>query len=134
MEYQAKVSSKGQITIPKPVRDALYIDEKDTMLFIIHDDKEVRLIKASDQFPCKCRKQDCIVCLNTKKVDMSIPFFDHVAQVKKIYEYQLQVEFKSPTDFSVSCQERKLTPYETEILTKWVQQSINRKEWFHDSL
>ncbi len=35
----ATVTAKGQVTIPKGVRDALRINEKDRLLFIVQDDR-----------------------------------------------------------------------------------------------
>lgn len=37
MDVQAKVTSKGQITIPKVVREALGLTEGDTLLFRVED-------------------------------------------------------------------------------------------------
>jgi antitoxin PrlF len=37
MDVRATVSSKGQITIPKPVRDALGLDEGDHVVFRVLD-------------------------------------------------------------------------------------------------
>lgn len=37
----AKVSSKGQITIPKPIRDALGIQKQDKVLFLLEDDRAI---------------------------------------------------------------------------------------------
>lgn len=37
MEVSAKLSSKGQITLPRAVRDALGVKEGDTVLFRVHD-------------------------------------------------------------------------------------------------
>ena len=37
------VSSKGQVTIPKEVRDALRIDTGDRVLFVVRDDGVVEL-------------------------------------------------------------------------------------------
>ncbi|MCC6944108.1 MAG: AbrB/MazE/SpoVT family DNA-binding domain-containing protein [Thermomicrobiales bacterium] len=35
--YYAKVTSKGQITVPKPIRDSLAIDSGDSVLFTVED-------------------------------------------------------------------------------------------------
>lgn len=42
MEREAKVTSKGQVTIPKAVREALGIKEGDSLLFEVEGD-EVRV-------------------------------------------------------------------------------------------
>ncbi len=47
MDVAAKVTSKGQITIPKPVRDALGIAEGDRVVFRI-DDKRAVLARVPD--------------------------------------------------------------------------------------
>jgi len=39
----AKLTSKGQVTIPKEVRDELQIDTGDRVLFVIRDDGVVEL-------------------------------------------------------------------------------------------
>lgn len=44
MELKAKVTSKGQLTIPKEVRRALGVREGDTLVFDVGDDgEEVRV-------------------------------------------------------------------------------------------
>ncbi len=47
MEIAAKVTSKGQITIPKPVREALGIAEGDRVVFRI-DEKRAVLARVPD--------------------------------------------------------------------------------------
>lgn len=37
------ISSKGQITLPKPIRDALQVDTGDRVLFIVREDGIVEL-------------------------------------------------------------------------------------------
>ncbi len=37
MDVQARLTSKGQVTIPKPVRDALGLGEGDAVVFTIED-------------------------------------------------------------------------------------------------
>ena len=39
--YGSRVTSKGQITVPKAVREALALREGDRMSFLIHDDGTV---------------------------------------------------------------------------------------------
>jgi AbrB family looped-hinge helix DNA binding protein len=39
--YESKVTSKGQITIPKAVREALAVYAGDRVRFVIHDDATV---------------------------------------------------------------------------------------------
>jgi antitoxin PrlF len=41
MDLAAKVTSKGQITIPKPVRDALGISEGDEVVFRLEQQRAV---------------------------------------------------------------------------------------------
>lgn len=41
MEVAARVSSKGQLTVPKAVREALGISEGDTVLFRVEGDRAV---------------------------------------------------------------------------------------------
>jgi antitoxin PrlF len=43
MELEAKVTSKGQLTIPKEVRRALGIREGDSLIFDMDDGGEVRV-------------------------------------------------------------------------------------------
>jgi len=40
---EAKVTSKGQVTIPKEVREALHVDAGDRVQFFIRDDGAVEL-------------------------------------------------------------------------------------------
>jgi antitoxin PrlF len=42
--YEATVTSKGQITIPKAVRDRLDIEEGETVLFRFDEDGSVRIV------------------------------------------------------------------------------------------
>jgi antitoxin PrlF len=41
MDVRAKVTSKGQVTIPKTVRDALDLHEGDELLFRVEDSRAV---------------------------------------------------------------------------------------------
>ncbi|HWB72247.1 MAG TPA: AbrB/MazE/SpoVT family DNA-binding domain-containing protein [Egibacteraceae bacterium] len=41
MDVQAKITAKGQVTIPKAVRDALGLAEGDTVLFRVKDGQAV---------------------------------------------------------------------------------------------
>lgn len=41
MDIAAKMSSKGQITVPKAVRDALGIGERDTVVFRVEGNRAV---------------------------------------------------------------------------------------------
>lgn len=41
MDIAAKMSSKGQVTVPKPVRDALGLDEGDEVIFRVDGDRAV---------------------------------------------------------------------------------------------
>jgi AbrB family looped-hinge helix DNA binding protein len=43
VKESARVTSKGQLTIPKPIRDRLGIDEGTAVTFEIHDDGTVTL-------------------------------------------------------------------------------------------
>ena len=43
MEHKARLTSKGQVTIPKAVRKALGIKEGDSLLFDVEGSEEVRL-------------------------------------------------------------------------------------------
>lgn len=47
MDAQAKVTAKGQITLPKAVRDALGVAEGDTLVFRVDGDRAV-LAKTAD--------------------------------------------------------------------------------------
>lgn len=48
MDAQAKLTSKGQVTIPKPVRDALGLHEGDNLHFRVEDSRAT--ISKSDDF------------------------------------------------------------------------------------
>ncbi len=39
----AKISTKGQLTLPKVVREALQVREGDSVLFVVQPDGEIRL-------------------------------------------------------------------------------------------
>lgn len=41
MDTSAKITSKGQVTIPKSVRDALALNEGDELLFRVEDSRAV---------------------------------------------------------------------------------------------
>ncbi|MGZ5312376.1 MAG: AbrB/MazE/SpoVT family DNA-binding domain-containing protein [Solirubrobacterales bacterium] len=47
MDAQARLTSKGQVTIPKTVRDALGLEEGDQVLFRVEDSRAV-LAKTPD--------------------------------------------------------------------------------------
>lgn len=50
VEESATVTSKGQITIPKRIRDRLEIDEGTTVTFEIHDDGTVTISPGNDSW------------------------------------------------------------------------------------
>jgi antitoxin PrlF len=39
--HKAKITYKGQITLPKPVRDALTLKEGDSVVFTVKDDQAI---------------------------------------------------------------------------------------------
>lgn len=41
MDVAARMTSKGQVTVPKPVRDALGLQEGDKLVFRVHGDRAV---------------------------------------------------------------------------------------------
>lgn len=47
MDVQARLTSKGQVTIPKPVRDALGLREGDSVVFRVQDGRAT-LAKSDD--------------------------------------------------------------------------------------
>ncbi|MFM9018751.1 MAG: AbrB/MazE/SpoVT family DNA-binding domain-containing protein [Actinomycetota bacterium] len=47
VDAQARITSKGQVTIPKPVRDALGLREGDAIVFSV-DDGRATIAKADD--------------------------------------------------------------------------------------
>jgi antitoxin PrlF len=47
MDVRAKITSKGQVTIPKPVRDALDLQEGDELLFRVEQSRAL-LAKTPD--------------------------------------------------------------------------------------
>lgn len=47
MDVQAKITAKGQVTLPKSVRDALGVMEGDTILFRVEGDRAV-IAKTAD--------------------------------------------------------------------------------------
>ena len=58
----AKLTSKGQITIPKKVREALKLDEGDMVLFYLDESKNVKLSNIKD---CKVEPDT-----NSNRVDV----------------------------------------------------------------
>lgn len=50
IEESAKVTSKGQVTIPKEIRESLGIDEGTTVTFEIHDDGTVTFSPRKDSW------------------------------------------------------------------------------------
>ena len=45
MSYESTVTSRGQVTIPKAVRDRMGLEEGETVLFRFDDDGGVRLVR-----------------------------------------------------------------------------------------
>ncbi|MFH5801042.1 AbrB/MazE/SpoVT family DNA-binding domain-containing protein [Haladaptatus sp. DYF46] len=50
VEKSARVTSKGQVTIPKPIRERLGIDEGTTVTFEIHSDGTVTVSPEKDSW------------------------------------------------------------------------------------
>jgi antitoxin PrlF len=50
VEKSARVTSKGQVTIPKPIRERLGIDEGTTVTFKIHSDGTVTVSPEKDSW------------------------------------------------------------------------------------
>jgi antitoxin PrlF len=48
MDIAARLTSKGQITIPKPVRDALKLDEGDQVVFRVIEGERAILARTPD--------------------------------------------------------------------------------------
>jgi AbrB family looped-hinge helix DNA binding protein len=48
MDVSARLTSKGQITIPKPVRDALKLEEGDRVLFRLLEGEKAILARTPD--------------------------------------------------------------------------------------
>lgn len=46
MSYDATVTSRGQITIPKDVRDRMGLEEGETVLFRFDEEGGVRMVRA----------------------------------------------------------------------------------------
>lgn len=44
MKMLARLTSKGQLTLPKSLRDRLHLREGDKVEFVVHDDGRVELI------------------------------------------------------------------------------------------
>ena len=46
---QATITSKGQVTVPKPIRDKLHLKPGDTIDFVLDEDGDLRIapVKAS---------------------------------------------------------------------------------------
>lgn len=45
MSYESKVTSRGQVTIPKAVREQMGLEEGETVLFRFDDDGSVRIVR-----------------------------------------------------------------------------------------
>lgn len=50
VEESARVTTKGQVTIPKPIRDRLDINEGTTVTFEIHENETVTLSPQKDSW------------------------------------------------------------------------------------
>ena len=48
----AKLTSKGQVTIPKRVRNTLNLDTGDNLMFMFNDDRTVTILNADDDEMC----------------------------------------------------------------------------------
>lgn len=65
---KAKLTSKGQLTIPKTIRDLLKVDEGDSIQFVIESNNEIYIQKALTICPVCSGKgttleQPCFFCL-----------------------------------------------------------------------
>jgi antitoxin PrlF len=48
LEREAKITAKGQVTLPKPVRDALGVEEGDSIVYRLAEDGSVSVARAAD--------------------------------------------------------------------------------------
>ncbi len=91
---KAKLTSKGQVTIPKEIRDYLRISENSTLKFEIDDmeneSRSVILTKEVVKEKCPVCKGDgsiqngtfaCFVCAETGEVDVGTPILLYIYQL-----------------------------------------------------
>jgi AbrB family looped-hinge helix DNA binding protein len=56
MHYESNMTIKGQITVPKDIRDALGLKPGDAVEFVLDEDGNARLVRADDAARIEARK------------------------------------------------------------------------------
>jgi antitoxin PrlF len=58
MKHESNMTSKGQVTVPKDIRDALGLGAGDSVRFELDEDGNARIIKADDASHLEKRKTE----------------------------------------------------------------------------
>jgi len=58
MHYQSNMTVKGQVTVPKDIRDALGLAPGQAVAFELDADGNARILKVNTEAECERRKQD----------------------------------------------------------------------------
>jgi AbrB family looped-hinge helix DNA binding protein len=56
MHYESNMTIKGQITVPKDIRDALGLKPGDAVEFVLDEDGNARIVRADDAARIEARK------------------------------------------------------------------------------
>lgn len=126
---KSTISSRGQLTIPKPVRDELDLNQQDVVVFEIGNNQVTlrKLDSIKVECPCSLKLKMCRACLNTGIVDLSQSFFDHIQYVQEELQQQIEVRFTAAEEWYVICLEDPLQPEEIGVMNKWVKKTIAAK-------
>jgi len=77
MQFQTVLSSKGQVVIPKKVRDVLGLQISQSIVFDLNEDKKEVVIK---------NKPDIIDLVNSKKLPLKIKKTVPVLKTRELFE------------------------------------------------
>lgn len=72
MYYQSNMTSKGQVTVPKDIRDALGLAPGQAVEFELDADGNARILRADDRTSIEKKKADWLKRLNEVRAEFKL--------------------------------------------------------------
>lgn len=115
----AKVTSKGQLTIPIGIRKDLNISKDDQVVFYINEQNQYVFDKYEPLIQCRHESTPCLLCMNKGEFTYERSLFSHIKSVKKEFGWTIKIEWIEEQKWKITCLEKALTAYEESNLLKW---------------